>query len=134
MSEGYIHIYRECPQAQLGALGGRIRGPFGQRPAKRLLPQGENTMTNMSGADAIVATLKAYDVEVAFGFIGHSTHQIAQAMSESGIPTVNPATELGGAYMAVAYNYLRNAPAAVHRSHLMQPALAALRNQDRNAA
>jgi acetolactate synthase-1/2/3 large subunit len=85
----------------------------GDRPKK----QGENTMTNMSGADAIVATLKAYQVEVAFGFIGHSTHQIAQAMSESGIPTVNPATELGGAYMAVAYNYLRNAPAAVGLWH-----------------
>ncbi len=74
-------------------------------------------MTMMSGAEAIAETLKRYGVELAIGFIGHSTHAIARATSERDIQTVNPATELGGAYMMVAYNYLRNAPAAVGLWH-----------------
>lgn len=85
-------------------------------------------MTTKSGAAAVLETLKEYGAEILFGFIGHSTHEIANAASASGLRTVNPATELGGAYMAIAYNYLRNAPAAVGIWHtvgslLLPPAL-----------
>jgi acetolactate synthase I/II/III large subunit len=94
-----------------------------------MVEQGEmNNMTRVSGADAIVETLKEYGTEIVFGFIGHSTHEVANALAKSGLRTVNPATELGGAYMAIAYNYLRNAPAAVGIWHtvgslLIPPAL-----------
>lgn len=85
-------------------------------------------MSSISGAEAIVLTLREYGTEIVFGFIGHSTHEIANAVAESGIPTVNPATELGGAYMLTAYNYLKGRPAAVGIWHtvgslLLPPAL-----------
>lgn len=85
-------------------------------------------MTILSGAQAVVETLKEYGAEILFGYIGHTTHDVAVAASQAGIRTVNPATELGGAYMAVAYNYMRNAPAAVGVWHtvgslLIAPAL-----------
>ncbi|MGH3638706.1 MAG: thiamine pyrophosphate-binding protein, partial [Mycobacterium sp.] len=83
---------------------------------------------SISGAEAIVQTLREYGTEIVFGYIGHSTHEIAHAVSESGLPTVNPATELGGAYMVTAYNYLKGRPAAVGIWHtvgslLLPPAL-----------
>lgn len=82
----------------------------------------------ISGAKQIVDTLKNYGTEIVFGFIGHTTHEIAHTLSQSDIRVVNPASELGGAYMAIAFNYLRNAPAAVGIWHtvgslLIPPAL-----------
>jgi acetolactate synthase I/II/III large subunit len=69
-------------------------------------------MTVMTGADALTKSLEEYGTELVVGFIGHSTHEIANAVGRAGIRTVNPATELGGAYMLNAYNHLKGRPAA----------------------
>ncbi|MBN9621549.1 MAG: thiamine pyrophosphate-binding protein [Actinobacteria bacterium] len=73
-------------------------------------------------------TLENHDTELVFGFIGHGTHEIADSMTKAGLRTVNPATELGGAWMMNAYNYLRGRSAAVGAWHtvgtlLLHPAL-----------
>ncbi|MDB5583078.1 MAG: Cyclohexane,2-dione hydrolase [Bradyrhizobium sp.] len=91
-------------------------------------------MALISGATAIVQTLKEYGAEIIFGFIGHSTHEIANTVAESGIRTINPATELGGAYMAIAYNYLRDAPAAVGIWHTVGSLLVVPALQEANSS
>ncbi|HLF42893.1 MAG TPA: thiamine pyrophosphate-binding protein [Acidimicrobiia bacterium] len=80
------------------------------------------------GADAVVETLREHGTEIVIGYIGHSTHEIADAVGKSGLRTINPATELGGAYMVNAYNYVKGRPAAVGIWHtvgalLLHPAL-----------
>lgn len=80
------------------------------------------------GADVVVETLRVHEAEVVFGYIGHSTHEVADAVGKAGLRTVNPATELGGAYMVNAYNYVKGRPAAVGIWHtvgslLLPPAL-----------
>lgn len=85
-------------------------------------------MDKITGARAIVATLQECDTELVVGFIGHSTHEVARELEGSGIRVVNPATELGGAYMTLAFNYLRGRSASVGVWHtvgslLLPPAL-----------
>lgn len=85
-------------------------------------------MSIKRGADAIVETLKENGTELVFGYIGHSTHELADAVGKAGLRTINPATELGGAYMLNAYNYLKGRPAATGIWHtvgalLLHPAL-----------
>lgn len=70
-------------------------------------------MTVMRGADAITATLMAYGTDLVVGFIGHSTHEIADAIGRSDVKTINPATELGGAHILNGYNYVKGRPAGV---------------------
>lgn len=71
------------------------------------------------GADLIVEALEEYGTEQVFGFIGHSTHHMANALSKSdlGKTVVNPATELGGAWMVNGYNYVRDRVGAVGAWH-----------------
>lgn len=71
------------------------------------------------GADFIVDALEEYGTEQVFGFIGHSSHIVANALSKSdlGQTVVNPATELGGAWMINGYNYVRDRVGAVGTWH-----------------
>jgi acetolactate synthase-1/2/3 large subunit len=86
-------------------------------------------MTVMRGADAIVETLQELGTEVAVGYIGHTTQELADTLSApESIRVVNPATELGGAHMINGYNHVRRQPAAVGLWHtcgttLIPPAL-----------
>ena len=85
-------------------------------------------MSVKRGADVVVESIKAYGADLIAGFIGHTTHEVADAVGKAGIRTINPATELGGSYMLNAYNYLKNRPAGVGIWHnvgslLIHPAL-----------
>lgn len=82
------------------------------------------------GADLIVEALEEYGTEQVVGFIGHTSHFVADAFSKShlGKRVINPATELGGAWMVNGYNYIKDRSAAVGAWHcvgnlLLHPAL-----------
>lgn len=82
------------------------------------------------GADLIVEALEEYGTEQVFGFIGHASHHLANALSKSdlGRSVVNPATELGGAHMVNGYNYVKDRVGAVGAwhtvgNHLLPPAM-----------
>src|SRR6476659_1454148 len=65
-------------------------------------------MTTMRGAEAVVRTLEEYDTELVVGYIGHTTQEIADAITySSNIRAIQPVTELGGAHIINAYNFLR---------------------------
>lgn len=76
-------------------------------------------MTLKSGAELIVETVLEQGGETVVGFIGHSTHEIADAVkkSELGKTVVNPATELGGCHILNGYNYVKDRAAAVGMWH-----------------
>lgn len=76
-------------------------------------------MANKRGADLIIETLEECGAEQIFGFIGHSTHVIANAVSKSSLAkkVANPTTELAGSHMVNGYNYVKDAPAAVGLWH-----------------
>lgn len=75
-------------------------------------------MINMTGADALAATLEQYDVELVIGYAGHSTFGASLAVARSGkYRTLYPVTEMGGAYMLHGYNLLRGRSAAVGLWH-----------------
>ncbi len=87
-------------------------------------------MTLKRGADLIVETIQENGGEAVFGFIGHSSHEIADAVKKSDLSkkVVNPATELGGAHMINGYNYVKDRAAAVGLWHtvgnlLLHPAM-----------
>lgn len=87
-------------------------------------------MASKRGADLIVEALEEYGTEQVFGFIGHTSHFMADAFSKSrlGARLVNPATELGGAWMVNGYNYVKDRAAAVGTWHcvgnlLLHPAM-----------
>ena len=70
-------------------------------------------MTTIRGAEAIVRTLEEYDTELVVGYIGHTTQEIADTLTySSSIRAIQPVTELGGAHMINAYNFLRGRSAA----------------------
>ena len=71
-------------------------------------------MTTIRGAEAVVRTLEEYDTELVVGYIGHTTQEIADTLTySSSIRAIQPVTELGGAHMINAYNFLRGRAAAV---------------------
>lgn len=76
-------------------------------------------MTLKSGADLIVETVIENGGEAVVGFIGHSTHEIADAVKKSELSktVVNPATELGGIHILNGYNYVKERSAAVGMWH-----------------
>ena len=87
------------------------------------------------GADLIIEAIEEYGTEQVFGFIGHTSHYVADAIRKShlGRGVVNPATELGGAWMVNGYNYIKDRSAAVGMWHcvgnlLLHPALQEARN------
>lgn len=75
-------------------------------------------MAVMRGAEAVVRTLEQYETELLVGYIGHSTHEIADTIThDSEIKAVCPVTELAGSHIVNAYNFLRGRPAAVGLWH-----------------
>ncbi|MGV1049067.1 MAG: thiamine pyrophosphate-binding protein [Solirubrobacterales bacterium] len=75
-------------------------------------------MAVMRGAEGVVKTLERYETELVVGYIGHSTHELADAIKhESGLEAVCPVTELAGSHIVNAYNFLRGKPAAVGLWH-----------------
>lgn len=75
-------------------------------------------MPIMTGAKAIVETLTEYDTELVVGYIGHCTHELADALT--GHPTIRsfpPATEYGGGHIINGYNYVKGSAAAVGAWH-----------------
>ncbi|CAD5372761.1 Cyclohexane-1,2-dione hydrolase [Rubrivivax sp. A210] len=71
-------------------------------------------MAIKNGAQMVVETLEQCGTEQVFGFVGHSTHVMADAVRNSslGARMVNPATETGGAHMVNGYNYVKDRAAA----------------------
>lgn len=75
-------------------------------------------MSVMNGAQAVIRTLEEYDAELVVGYIGHSTHELADTLiHDSNLRAVHPVTELAGAHIVNAYNFLRGRPAAVGLWH-----------------
>lgn len=76
-------------------------------------------MSVKTGADFIVETLQENGADQIVGFIGHSTHAIADAVSKSdlGKSVINPASELGGSHLLNGYNYVKNRAAGVAMWH-----------------
>ncbi len=78
----------------------------------------ETTRQRMRGADALVETLAAYETELVVAFIGHTTHELADAFhAQGGIRSFHPVTEMGGGYIVNGYNYVKGRPAAVGLWH-----------------
>lgn len=74
----------------------------------------QQTKRRMRGADALVETLAAYDTELVVAFIGHTTHELADAFhAQEGIRSFHPVTEMGGGYIVNGYNFVKGRPAAV---------------------
>jgi len=72
----------------------------------------------MRGADAILDTLEAGGTELLVGYIGHTTQELADATRErTGMRTVNPTTELGGAHLINGYNFVKGRGAAAGLWH-----------------
>lgn len=75
-------------------------------------------MPIMTGARAMVETMTEYDTELVVGYIGHCTHELADALT--GHPTIRsfpPATEYGGGSIVNGYNYVKGRPAALAAWH-----------------
>jgi acetolactate synthase-1/2/3 large subunit len=75
-------------------------------------------MAVMRGAEGVVRTLEQYETELIVGYIGHSTHELADAINhDSSLKAICPVTELAGPHIINAYNFLKNGPAAVGLWH-----------------
>lgn len=78
------------------------------------------------GADAVVDALVANDVELVVGFIGHTSHEIADALSQRNeIRSFHPVTEFGGAQIVTGYNMAKGRGAAVGIWHTVGSLVAA---------
>ncbi|MHB8072423.1 thiamine pyrophosphate-binding protein [Desulfosporosinus fructosivorans] len=72
----------------------------------------------MTGGRAVVKTLEAAGTELAIGYIGHTDHEIADALLEStSIRSILCRTELTGSFMIDGYNRVKRAPKAVGIFH-----------------
>jgi acetolactate synthase-1/2/3 large subunit len=73
----------------------------------------------MSGARAVVETLKANGVRLVIGMTGHTVMEVADELAKDGaIRAVYPRSETNGTYMAYGYNKIKNAPQAVCLWHV----------------
>lgn len=76
-------------------------------------------MPYMSGARALVETLKVNGVRLVLGMTGHTVMEVADELAKDGsIRTVYPRSETNGTYMAYGYNKIKNAPEAVCLWHV----------------
>lgn len=76
-------------------------------------------MALMSGAKAVVETLKSNGVELVIGMTGHTVMEVADALAKDGsIKTVYPRSETNGTFMAYGYNKVRNGPKSVCLWHV----------------
>jgi len=84
------------------------------------------TRTLQRGADAVVDALVANEVELVVGFIGHTSHEVADALaSRKEIRSFHPVTELGGAQIVTGYNMAKGRGAAVGIWHTVGSLVAA---------
>ncbi|MCL5958610.1 MAG: thiamine pyrophosphate-binding protein [Chloroflexi bacterium] len=61
--------------------------------------------TEMTGAKAVVKTLETEGVKLVIGYMGHTSHELADAILDApGIRTFHPKTELTGSFMVDGYN------------------------------
>ena len=67
----------------------------------------------MTGGEAVVAALRAHDVEVVFGIPGTHTLPIHRHLTASGISHVTPRHEQGGGYAADGYARVSGRPGVV---------------------
>lgn len=75
-------------------------------------------MALMRGADAILDTLEEGGTDLLVGYIGHTTQELADATrGRTGMRTMYPATELGGAHLINGYNYIKGRAAAAGLWH-----------------
>lgn len=75
-------------------------------------------MALIRGADAILDTLEACGTDLLVGYIGHTTQELADATrGRTGMRTINPTTELGGAHLINGYNFVKGRGAAAGLWH-----------------
>lgn len=68
----------------------------------------------MSGAQALVETLKANKVDLVLGLTGHTVMEVADALAKDGsIKNVYTRTETNGTYMAYGYNRIKGSAKSV---------------------
>ena len=70
-----------------------------------------------SGAEAIVETLRACDIEIVFGYAGGGTGAIIHQISTNGLANMNGRTELSGAWMSYGYNRVKGRVASACLFH-----------------
>src|SRR3989304_1867787 len=76
-------------------------------------------MTSMSGAKALVESLKLNGAGLVLGMTGHTVMEVADELAKDGsIRTVYPRTETSGTYMAYGYNRVKGGPRAVCLWHV----------------
>src|SRR3990172_6677098 len=76
-------------------------------------------MPSMSGAKALVESLKLNGAGLVLGMTGHTVMEVADELARDGsIRTVYPRTETSGTYMAYGYNRVKGAPRAVCLWHV----------------
>jgi acetolactate synthase I/II/III large subunit len=68
---------------------------------------GSRKQESRSGAQAIVETLKASNVDMVFGYSGGGTGALIHQVAVSGIANMNARTELAGAWMSYGYNRVK---------------------------
>lgn len=84
-----------------------VEAPAGPAPA----PAGR------TGAQAIVDTLRAANVEYVFGYSGGGTMHVISAISRSNMPNLSARTELGSAWMSYGYNRIKRRVASACLFH-----------------
>lgn len=76
-------------------------------------------MPHVSGAQAVVESLKLNGVDLVIGMTGHTVMEVADELArDNSLKTVYPRSETTGTYMAYGYNKIKNAPRAVCLWHV----------------